>query len=63
MKIEYIKDESGEKWWCESHHRLATHLLVKTECEYPQPVEHHCDPNLGGILLPCMCVKAINSNK
>jgi len=43
----YEKDTSGETWWCNSHNRRATHI---------GPQGHHCDPDLGGILLPCFAV-------
>lgn len=38
-------------WWCDSHNRRATFVL-RREGESP---EAHCDPKLGGILLPCKC--------
>lgn len=44
---DYTPDTSGELWWCNSHQRRATHLWRG---------ERHCDPNLGGILLPCRAV-------
>lgn len=37
-------------WWCNSHGRPATHLK--------KDGEHCCDPQLGGILLPCFAVFA-----
>jgi hypothetical protein len=50
----YYKDASGELWWCNSHRRRATHLLLRDGFDLSE--SHCCDPNLGGILLPCMCV-------
>lgn len=44
----------GRLWWCNTHRRRATHLLT-----YPYQNSRekpHCDPVLGGILLPCCCV-------
>ena len=43
--------ESDDKtiWWCNSHNRIATHLDDKSR--------HCCNPNLGGILIPCRCVE------
>lgn len=38
----------GGIWWCNSHHREATHI--------DQNGKHCCDPSLGGILLPCFTV-------
>lgn len=35
-------------WWCNSHNRVATHLDKKGR--------HCCDPNLGGICIPCRSV-------
>lgn len=49
---DYREDKSGEFWWCNSHRRSATHIL-----KYDDGREaHHCDPRLGGIMLPCVCV-------
>ena len=31
-------------YWCNTHGREATAIVVG---------EHHCDPNLGGIMFPC----------
>lgn len=44
----YKINEDGRRWWCNSHQRPATHVRDGTF--------HCCDPNLGGILLPCDCV-------
>ena len=49
--VEYMEDKSGELWWCNSHERRATHILKRGGS-----VEHHCDPKLDGILLPCFAV-------
>lgn len=46
--VEYDLDVSGELWWCNSHQRRATHLIDGDR--------RVCDPDLGGILLPCRCV-------
>lgn len=32
-------------WWCNTHKREATHI--------DKNGNHRCDPNLGGILMPC----------
>lgn len=42
-------------WWCNTHRREATHIHRKT---YGDTVEirHCCDPKLGGIMIPCLCV-------
>lgn len=34
------------KWWCRSHNREATYIDKDT-------LQRRCDPELGGILLPC----------
>lgn len=44
---EYKKDDSGKLWWCNSHRRRATHIFKDRHC---------CNPNLGGIMIPCQCV-------
>jgi len=44
----YLKDESGELWWCNSHHRRATHINHLGD--------HCCAPWQGGITIPCMAV-------
>jgi len=49
---DYFKDESGRLWWCNSHGRKADFICVR----YPGDKHHCCDPQLGGILLPCYCV-------
>lgn len=48
----YDPDESGELWWCNNHRRRATHILTYSDGHKA----HHCDPKLGGIMLPCSCV-------
>lgn len=46
-------------WWCRTHERRATHLLVREN----QSDEVHCDPKLGGITFPCRCyIKLKGSN-
>ena len=51
MTAEYFVDRSAETWWCNSHNRVATHILKRGDWEV-----HHCEPGLAGILLPCECV-------
>ena len=48
----YRQDQSGETWWCNSHNRRAAWLHERDDGSE----EHVCDPNLGGILLPCRAV-------
>lgn len=48
----YEKRNDSKLIWCNSHRRKATHLWVKDGF----PRSPHCDPNLGGILLPCFTV-------
>jgi hypothetical protein len=54
MKLEFVKDESGELWWCNMHGRRATHIVKKPG--YSCDGNHHCDPKLGGITMWCDCV-------
>lgn len=49
----YIKDDSGETWWCNIHERVASHVMFRSGDEKPT---HHCDPKLGGVMMPCVCV-------
>jgi hypothetical protein len=51
MKVEYVLAPPDVYWHCKSHNRRATHLLVREG----QNDVHHCDPRLGGIMLPCQC--------
>lgn len=51
---EYQKDLSGETWWCNSHQRRATYLFKD---------QHVCDPDLGGIMIPCSSVKLVKKWK
>lgn len=50
-RAQYRRDTSGELWWCNSHTRQATHVRIGGNIE-----RHCCDTELGGILLPCLCV-------
>ena len=43
---------AGDPWWCTVHNRPATHMFVSLG----GVASHHCDPKLGGIMLPCQCV-------
>lgn len=38
------------RWWCRIHKREADHLMLT-----PYQKRVHCDPKLGGIMLPCEC--------
>ena len=44
----YELDVSGELWWCNSHQRRAMFVRNGTD--------HVCNPQLGGIMLPCVTV-------
>lgn len=46
--MEIVPDPSGETWWCTVHKREATFIWHG---------KHVCDPNLGGILMPCFTEK------
>lgn len=52
MLPKYVKNEDGRLWWCNSHGRKATHLLLR-EGMSPKPT---CAPGLSGIMLPCFAV-------
>lgn len=49
---QYLESNPEELWWCNSHRRRATHIMVR----WPGDEEHCCSPNLEGILLPCFAV-------
>lgn len=55
MKVEYIKHKF-ENFYCESHNRKATHICIKVQDDGFVHVYFHCDPKLGGILLPCKII-------
>jgi len=55
VNVSYEKADGS--WWCNSHKRPATHVRIKDDGSSPERV---CDPNLGGILLPCDCVRIEN---
>jgi len=45
----YIRLEGSSPYWCATHKRIATHVLIRdgmdaTPC---------CEPGLGGIMIPC----------
>jgi hypothetical protein len=53
----YNKNLDGKLWWCNTHGRKATHLMVK---RYDNPNDNTavpcCAPYLGGVMIPCRCV-------
>jgi hypothetical protein len=51
-KVTYALDQPGENWWCNSHNRRATHVVVVNGLLH----SHQCDPALGGVLMMCRCV-------
>lgn len=54
----YWTDDSKETWYCEHHRRQATFLFQNPTADpILNPPQHHCDPDLGGITLPCSCIK------
>jgi hypothetical protein len=52
---DYRRDLSGERWWCKIHQRPAE--FIRTDVPNA-PTKRCCDPNLGGIMLPCEAVLA-----
>lgn len=55
-KAEYIKSNPAEIWWCNSHRRRATYMKAPN-FNRPLANYHCCDPALGGITIPCVCVE------
>ena len=51
MAARYTRSDGS--FWCRTHKRMATHLLVRDGELSPK---HVCDPALGGITLPCDAV-------
>ncbi len=45
------KLSDDQLWWCNTHQRRATHQFFGNGW-----TDVSCDPNLGGITMPCMCV-------
>lgn len=43
-----------QKWWCLPHKREANHICIRPVAK---DIRVHCDPQLGGIMLPCQCEK------
>lgn len=41
-----------QKWWCITHKRDADHICIRPMAK---DIRVHCDPKLGGIMLPCQC--------
>ena len=55
-KIEYVEDTSGEFWWCNTHRRKATHIIISDSTYHNG--RHVC---VGpGIMIPCSCVDLTN---
>lgn len=54
-RAEYVPNDDGRRWWCNSHNRPATHLCVWTKGDV-RPDSPCCAPGLSGILLPCSAV-------
>lgn len=50
----YKRAEDLKPWWCNTHNREATHLIM-SDYDYPKFTKHCCDPKLGGIMLLCEC--------
>lgn len=42
------------KFWCTSHNRMADHISING---HSNTVTVKCDRSLGGIMIPCNCVK------
>ncbi len=52
MKPEYKQLPDHWKYWCHTHQRRATHAIYSDNV----PGRVCCDPQLGGILLPCTTI-------
>lgn len=46
------------RWWCKSHKREGNYLRLMPR---PYITAVVCDPNKGGIMLPCDCELVSNS--
>lgn len=45
-------DGTPETWWCNTHQRKATFVT--------ETGKHKCDPQLGGITMPCVVISLTN---
>lgn len=52
---EYVKASELIMGWCNTHNRRATYYFINNNSK-PATADLCCDPKLGGIMLPCMCV-------
>jgi len=52
MNAEYKKLPDHWLYWCNTHERRATHVMYRPGCRGSVC----CDPTLGGIMIPCLCV-------
>lgn len=61
LTVSYEPAPDSESWWCNTHNRPATHLLKKSRVSWRHS-ERVCNPSMGGITLPCQCVKVGSSS-
>lgn len=59
IPIVTYREDLTEQWWCTVHNRRATHICTFNNS---RPAERCCNPDLGGIMLPCRCVKKEGSD-
>lgn len=52
--VGYRPSASPKQYWCISHKRVATHEEIRSNGTEERFMPH-CDPLLGGIMLPCSC--------
>lgn len=57
IKYDHFPRTDDEYWWCNAHERQATYIFTQTINGIETRRESCCNPQLGGILLPCNCVK------
>lgn len=54
-KTTYTVCNPSELWWCNTHQRKAIFVSF-TNRRLSLYIEHCCNPQLGGITMPCSCV-------
>lgn len=55
-ELRYVKNPGSGLYWCHTHNRAAEWIRLPLGIEEPM---HVCDPNLGGITMPCRVAKRL----
>ena len=55
-ELRYVKNPGSGLYWCHTHNRAAEWIRLPLGIEEPM---HVCNPNLGGITMPCRVAKRL----